>query len=90
MWASLTAAALLGISCDHWAVENRAFWVRDVVLRNVHCRIRTGLAPENTSILKNVVIKYVRAGKVPNIRALLHENAVKVQPLLARLRLPTF
>ena len=84
------AAVLLQMWRDRWAIENRTFWVRDVVLGEDHCRIRTGRAPENMSILKNAVINYLRARKVPNIAAALRENAVKLQPLLARLRLPTF
>ena len=84
------AAALLAMWRGRWDIENRLFWVRDVVQREDHSRIRSGHAPESMSILKNAAINYLRTLKVPNLAAAFRENAVKVAPLLRNLGLPTF
>jgi predicted transposase YbfD/YdcC len=84
------AAALLRLWRARWEIENRTFWVRDVVFGEDRSRIRTGRAAENMSLLKNAAINYLRAGKVRNITAALRKNAVQVASLFAKLRLPTF
>ena len=84
------AQTLLSLWRGRWAIENSAFWVRDVVFGEDHCRVRTGHGPEIMSHLKNAAINFLRALKTPNIAAALRENAVKVKPLLTKLRLTTF
>lgn len=84
------AATLLKLWRSRWAIENKTFWVRDVVFGEDRCRIRTGRAPENFSILRNAAINYFRIRKVGNIAAALRKNAVQLAPLLSHLRLPTF
>ena len=54
------AEALLKMWRGRWEIENRVFWIRDVVQREDHSRIRTGRAPESMSILKNAAINYLR------------------------------
>jgi predicted transposase YbfD/YdcC len=41
---------------DHWAIENRLHWRRDVTLREDHSQVRTSGKPEVLSALNNVVL----------------------------------
>ncbi|MCA9080132.1 MAG: ISAs1 family transposase [Planctomycetaceae bacterium] len=78
---------LLTLWRGRWDIENRLFWVRDVVFREDHSRIRTGTAPTTMSVFRNAGITLLRALKVPNITAALREHAVKLDVLLQRLRI---
>lgn len=40
----------------HWGVENSLHWVLDVVFREDDSRIRTGYAPENFNIMRQLAI----------------------------------
>lgn len=51
-----SAEKLLALSRQHWAIENRLHWVRDVTLGEDACRVRSGHAPENLAALRNVCI----------------------------------
>lgn len=78
-------AKLLDLLRGRWEIENRLFWVRDVVFREDHSRIRTGTAALATSHVRNAAINYLRARKVDNNAAALRENALKVEGLLREL-----
>jgi hypothetical protein len=80
-----SSAKLLDLWRGRWAIENRLFWVRDVVFREDHSRIRTGTAALATSHVRNAAINYLRARKVDNNAAALRENALKVEALLREL-----
>jgi hypothetical protein len=54
------AARLLRLARGHWGVENRLFHVRDVVLGEDACRVRSGGAPEVLSALRNVAVHLAR------------------------------
>lgn len=83
------ARTLLAMIRGRWAIES-LFWIKDAVMREDHCRIRTGRSAESMSILRNSAINFLRALKVPNFAAALRENALKVPHLLRKLGLPTF
>lgn len=76
---------LLDLWRGRWEIENRLFWVRDVVLREDHSRIRSGSAALNVSHVRNATINYLRARNLPHIAAALRENALKVEQLLHQL-----
>lgn len=40
----------------HWSVENPLHWVLDVAFREDDCRIRTGHAPENFTLLRHLAL----------------------------------
>lgn len=88
--AQASADDLLHLIRGRWAIENRAFWVKDVVLGEDHSRIRTGRGPECMSVLKNTAINFLRVLKVPNLAAAIREFAVKPNRLIPKLGLPTF
>jgi len=54
--AAADAKRLAGLSRDHWRIENRLHWVRDVAFGEDASRIRTGQAPQIMTILRNVAI----------------------------------
>ena len=50
------AARLLGLTRQHWAIENGAHHRRDVTLGEDQSRIRKGAAPQVMAALRNTVI----------------------------------
>lgn len=76
-WISTTAmsaptfqAAIRG----HWCVENQNHHVRDVTLREDHCRVR--YKPCVLGRLRSMALNCLRAGRVQNIAAALYRNAM--------------
>lgn len=62
----LDAPALLQLSRDHWAIENRLFHVRDVTFREDACRVRSGAAPQALADLRNAALTLIRrSGQKP-------------------------
>lgn len=59
----------------HWSIENPLHWVLDVAFREDECRIRTGYAPENLTLLRHLALS-----------ALNQENTAKVGVKNKRLR----
>ncbi|MEZ5943177.1 MAG: hypothetical protein R3C18_17425 [Planctomycetaceae bacterium] len=81
------AATLLKPWRGRWDIENRLFWVRDVVFKEDLSRIRSGTAYTAMSTFRNAGITLLRALKVPNLTAALRENALKLNVLLHRLNI---
>jgi predicted transposase YbfD/YdcC len=50
------ATRLLQAVRDHWQVENRLHYVRDVTLGEDACRVQTGQAPQNLAACRNAVV----------------------------------
>jgi hypothetical protein len=68
-----------------WAIENRAFWVRDVTFGEDHNRIRSGRSADVFSRIVNAAMNALRALGSANLAATLREHAFRVDRLLARL-----
>ena len=51
----------------HWGIENSLHYTKDVTFLEDRSRIIAGNAPENISILKNIVINVFRENGVKNI-----------------------
>lgn len=81
------AATLLKLWRGRWDIENRLFWVRDVVFKEDLSRIRTGTAYTTMSVFRNAGITLLRALKVPSLTAAIRENALKLNVLLQRLNI---
>jgi len=45
---------------DHWGIENRLHWVKDMVFCEDRSRIRSGDAPANFSIIRTIAINLLR------------------------------
>lgn len=50
------AKRLLGLTRDHWGIENKLHYVRDVTLGEDGCRVRSGSAPQILAAIRNAVI----------------------------------
>src|SRR5512135_1534596 len=68
--------ALLALVRDHWSIENRLHWRRDVLLGEDASRIRSGAAPQAMAILRNTMLAIANrlAGPIPAIRQAFAEN----------------
>jgi predicted transposase YbfD/YdcC len=51
----------------HWSVENPLHWVLDVAFREDYCRIRTGHAPENFTLLRHLAVSALNQEKTANV-----------------------
>jgi len=60
------AAHLLALSRNHWSIENRLHYVRDVTCREDQCRTRARAAPQVLAALRNTVLTIIRrSGRKP-------------------------
>lgn len=76
------AARLLALVRSHWALANRLHWVRDGMLGEDGCRVRTGTAPEVLAASRNVVLALLRRRGVRNVAAALREHGWQPQGAL--------
>ena len=53
-------ARLLGLSREHWGIENRLHYVRDVTYREDQARTNAGHAPEALAALRNTALTMLR------------------------------
>jgi predicted transposase YbfD/YdcC len=54
------AGILLKIVRDHWCIENKSHWVRDVVFEEDHSQVRKGMVPQVMAALRNTAIGLMR------------------------------
>jgi hypothetical protein len=52
---------------DHWAIENRLHWRRDVTLREDHCQVRKGEAPRVLAVLNSFLLALLDFRGVTNV-----------------------
>lgn len=62
-----SAERLLKINREHWHIENKVHYVRDVIFKEDHSRIRTGNGAHAMAILRNFAINILRLADVSNI-----------------------
>lgn len=72
---------------QHWAIENRLHWVRDVTLGEDASPIRMGAAPQVMAALRNAVLGLLRRAGWTNIAAGLRHYAWQRHAALALLGL---
>jgi len=80
-----SAEKLLRLWRDRWAIENRLFWFKDVVLGEDHSRIRSGQAPRAMSVVRNAIVNYLRTCNVKHLAAELRRNALNNKHLFTKL-----
>lgn len=59
---------------QHWGIENKNHYVRDVALQEDASRIRKN--PFNLSVLRSLTLNILRVNKVDNIKGELYENSL--------------
>ncbi|HEY6408280.1 MAG TPA: ISAs1 family transposase [Ktedonobacteraceae bacterium] len=79
--AHASAARLLDLVRDHWAIENRLHWRRDVTLREDHCQVRKGEAPRVLAVLNSFLLALLDFLGVSNVPKQM--RIFDAQPLLA-------
>lgn len=90
---SLPAAAappqrLLQLLRQHWHIENRLHWRRDVRLREAASRVRAGRAPYTLAALNNAVLALMDYLDVHNVAAQLRVFAAQPHVALKLLLAP--
>ena len=55
-----SAADLLKLRREHWTIENRRHWVRDVVFDEDASTVRTGVLPQVMAAMRNTAISVLR------------------------------
>ncbi|CAO5226524.1 ISAs1 family transposase [Frankia sp. AgKG'84/4] len=68
-------ALLADLARDHWSVENRLHWVRDVTYDEDRHRARTGNAPQIMASLRNLALAILRLTGTTNIAQALRHHA---------------
>ena len=76
------AALLLARWRDHWGLENRLHWVRDVTLGEDQCQVKTGHAPQNLAAFRNAALSLLRLAGVQEIAPTLRDFAYQPRKLL--------
>jgi predicted transposase YbfD/YdcC len=76
-----TARQLLQLWREHWHIENKLHWVRDVTFDEDRSQVRTGRIPQVMAVLRNVAISLLRLCGVENIAAATRRYAAR--PALA-------
>lgn len=57
---ALTAKAAAASARNHWTIENNLHWVLDVTFDEDGSRVRKDHAPENTALLRRIVMSIIR------------------------------
>ena len=73
--ARADATLLLQVMREHWGIENRAHWVRDVTFDEDRHQVRKGAAPQVCAALRNLACALLRRRGCTNIAAELRTNA---------------
>lgn len=73
--ADLPPAALLEAVRQHWTIENRVHWSRDVNWREDHSRVRTGAAPRILASFRNAVLSWLDLKKKTRVASQLRAFA---------------
>ncbi len=66
---------------DHWSIENRLHYRRDVTLAEDACQVRKGSAPHALAVLHSFVLALFDFCAVSNVKQ--HMRRFDAQPLLA-------
>jgi predicted transposase YbfD/YdcC len=78
---------LLEFKRDHWGIENRLHWVRDVVFGEDKSTLHTGSGPQLLAILRNLVLNLLRLNGCERITETLRANSRSTHRALALLGL---
>jgi predicted transposase YbfD/YdcC len=84
-----TPAQLLRAWREHWHIENKLHWVRDVTFDEDHSCVRSGRIPEVMAALRNTALSLLRLLGHTNIASACRKMAAQPQLALAALGCPT-
>ena len=72
----------LKLNREHWSIENKLHYVRDVTMGEDACRVRKGSGPQVLAGIRNSVIALARRDGWTNIAAALRHYAIKTAAAL--------
>lgn len=84
----LSSDALLALIRQHWHIENRSHWRRDVTLGEDACRVTLGKTPQVLATLNNTVLALVDRLRMPNLAAAMRRFDARPAEALALLLSP--
>jgi predicted transposase YbfD/YdcC len=73
--ATTPPTVVLGWVRQHWHIENRLHWPRDVTLGEDASPVRSGRAPQALAAVRNAVLGLLRGQQVANVAATLRQCA---------------
>ena len=62
----------------HWGVENRLYWVLDVVFHDDLARLRTGHGPQNMAVIRHMNMNLIRSPKVSRVNYRERSAAIRM------------
>jgi len=74
-WNQIRAEDLAETIRRHWSIENRLYWIRDVVFAEDHSRVRTGTGPVTMASLRNFAVSRHRLAGATNIAAACRDTS---------------
>jgi hypothetical protein len=81
-------ARLLRYVREHWHIENRSHWVRDVTFDEDRSPVRVGSTPQIMAALRNTVIGLIRATGTTRVAATTRRLAAQPWHALALIGIP--
>ncbi|MFC4090187.1 ISAs1 family transposase [Micromonospora sp. GCM10011541] len=69
-----TAGQLAGYVREHWGIENKIHWVRDVLFAEDHQHAYTGHAAHGMALLRNLALGLIRLAGHTKIKQVLERN----------------
>ncbi len=82
------AREVLHLLRDHWHIENRTHWVRDVTFDEDRSQVRCGAIPQVMAALRNTTLGLLRAAGATNIAAAGRHYAAQPSAALALITSP--
>jgi len=70
-----SASRLLELARGHWSIENQLHWVKDVVLGEDACRVRSNSGPQILCGLRNAALCLLHRNKLSKIASALRHLA---------------
>lgn len=86
--ARASPAQLLTFTREHWHIENKSHWVRDVTFDEDRSQVRRDNLPHVMAALRNAVISLLRATGVTNIAKALRAFAAQPESAFTLVGLP--
>lgn len=84
---AVTPAQLLVLWREHWHIENKLHWVRDVTFDEDHSTVRAGRIPQVMATLRSTAISVARLAGATNIAAACRRYAAQPARALAAIGL---
>ncbi len=82
------AERLLSLARQHWHIENKSHWVRDVIFDEDRSQVRRGRLPQVMATLRNTVISLLRAHGINRIAEARRRFAARPDEAIALVGIP--